>query len=203
MDKILYDYYGNYIVMLLDLYFVINIVDIIYEVIGIKILLVGVEVWNKKNFIVIDDVSKFLRLYCRWKVLNFFYRLKYDVSYFFMYRYLRGLSGIGFIGGICDLKCSCVVVIFIDRILNFRVIGVVYYLGYNLGMKYDEDICKCSYSKCIMYMDSLSIFKFSNCSYNYFWFYIVKNIRCLMENMYIKDIFDRIRCGNGVVEDKE
>ncbi|EDL28600.1 disintegrin and metalloproteinase domain-containing protein 29 preproprotein [Mus musculus] len=203
VDKTLYDHYGNYTVMLSDLYSVINIVDTIYEVIGIKILLVGVEVWNKKNLIVIDDVSKSLRLYCRWKASNFLHRLKHDVSHLFIYRHLRGLSGIGSTGGICDPKRSCAVVTFIDRTLNLRAIGVAHHLGHNLGMKHDEDICKCSYSKCIMHMDSPPIPKFSNCSYNYFWSYTVKNTRCLMENMYTKDIFDRTRCGNGVVEDKE
>ncbi|XP_052017931.1 disintegrin and metalloproteinase domain-containing protein 29 [Apodemus sylvaticus] len=204
VDKTLYDHYGhNYTVMLLDLYSVISIVDTIYEAIGIKTLLVGLEIWNKKNPIVIDDVRKSLRLYCQWKALNFLHRLKHDTSHLFIHRHLRGLSGIASTNGICDPNRSCAVVTFIDRTLNLRALGVAHHLGHNLGMNHDEDTCKCSYSKCIMHMDSPPIPKFSNCSYNSFWSYTMKYGSCLMENMYMKDIFNMTHCGNGVVEGKE
>ncbi|XP_031195698.1 disintegrin and metalloproteinase domain-containing protein 29-like isoform X2 [Mastomys coucha] len=204
VDKTLYDHYGhNYTIMLSDLYSVISIVDTIYEVIGIKTLLVGLEIWNKKNPIVIDDVRKSLRLYCRWKASNFLHRLKHDTSHLFIHSHLRGLSGIASTTGICDIKRSCAVVTFKDRTLNLRAIGVAHHLGHNLGMGHDEDTCKCSYSKCIMHMNNPPVPKFSNCSYNYFWSYAIQNTSCLMENMYTKDIFDTTRCGNGIVEEKE
>ncbi|XP_034376854.1 disintegrin and metalloproteinase domain-containing protein 29-like [Arvicanthis niloticus] len=204
VDKSLYDHYGhNYTIMLSDLYSVISIVDTIYEVIGIKTLLVGLEIWNKKNLILVDDVRKSLRLYCRWKASNFLHRLQHDTSHLFIHRHLRGLSGISSTSGICDLKRSCAVVTFINRTLNLRALGVAHHLGHNLGMSHDEDTCKCSYSKCIMHMNSPPIPKFSNCSYNYFWSYTIQYASCLMENMYTKDIFDMTHCGNGIVEDKE
>ncbi|XP_028613554.1 disintegrin and metalloproteinase domain-containing protein 29 [Grammomys surdaster] len=204
VDKSLYDHYEhNYTIMLSDLYSVISIVDTIYEVIGIKTLLVGLEIWNKKNPILVDDVRKSLKLYCRWKASNFLHRLKHDTSHLFIHRHLRGLNGIASTSGICDLKRSCAVVTFIDRTLNLRALGVAHHLGHNLGMSHDDDTCKCSYSKCIMHMSSPPIPKFSNCSYNYFWSYSIKNASCLMENMYTKDIFDMTHCGNGVVEDNE
>lgn len=204
VDKTLYDHYNsNDTIMMSDLYAVINMVDNIYYVIGIRISLVGLEVWNKKNFIVIDDVRKSLNLYCQWKAGNILHRLKHDTTHLFIYRHLRGLSGIGSTYGICDPNRSCAIVTFINRTLNLRALGVAHHLGHNLGMRHDEYTCKCGYSKCIMHISNPPIPKFSNCSYSSFWNYSVRQANCLMENMYTKDIFDLTYCGNGIVENEE
>ncbi|KAL1772817.1 disintegrin and metalloproteinase domain-containing protein 29 [Sigmodon hispidus] len=202
VDKTLYEHYeSNDTIMVSDLYSVINMVDRIYNVIGINILLVGLEVWNKKSLIVIDDVRKSLYLYCEWKANNL--RLKHDTSHLFIYRHLRGLSGLGYTRGICDPYRSCAIVTFIDRPLNLRALGVSHHLGHNLGMSHDGEYCKCRYRKCIMHIDNPPIPKFSNCSYNSLWGYTIKETTCLMENIYTKDIFNRNYCGNLVVEDEE
>lgn len=186
-----------------DLYFVISMVDAIYDVIGVKILLVGLEVWNKKNPIVIDDVRKSLQLYCWWKIKNIIHRLKHDTTHLFIYKHLRGLSGIGSTSGVCDPSRSCAIVTFINRTLNLRALGVAHHLGHNLGMEDDEKTCKCRHKKCTTDATNPPIPKFSNCSYNYFWTYTVKQTTCLLENMYTKSIFNLSHCGNGIVEDDE
>ncbi|CAH6787298.1 disintegrin and metalloproteinase domain-containing protein 29 [Phodopus roborovskii] len=204
VDKSLYDHYqSNDTVMMSDLYSVISMVDAIYDEIGVKILLVGLEVWNKQNPIVIDDVRKSLQLYCQWKVANFIHRLKHDTTHLFIYRHLRGLSGIGSTSGVCDQNRNCAIVTFIGRTLNLRAFGVAHHLGHNLGMEHDEETCKCRYKKCIMDISNPPIPKFSNCSYDSFWTYTVNKASCLLENMYTKDIFNLRHCGNGIVEDEE
>ncbi|XP_052608835.1 disintegrin and metalloproteinase domain-containing protein 29 [Peromyscus californicus insignis] len=202
VDKTLYEHYeSNHTIMMSDLYAVISMVDNIYNVIGIDILLVGLEVWNKRSLIVIDDVRKSLNLYCHWKVANL--RLKHDTTHLFIYRHLRGLSGIGSTRGVCDPYRSCAIVTFINRTLNLRALGVAHHLGHNLGMRHDEEECKCRYRKCIMHIDNPPIPKFSNCSYDSFWRYAIKETHCLMESMYTTDIFNMKHCGNGIVEDEE
>lgn len=81
----------------------------------------------------------------------------YDIVYFFIYKILRGLIGLGFVVGLCKLYRNCVVVICVNKILFIIGIVMVYYLGYNLGMFYDVDECKCVYFICIMRYDNLLI----------------------------------------------
>ncbi|XP_008845387.1 disintegrin and metalloproteinase domain-containing protein 29 [Nannospalax galili] len=204
IEKGLYEHYGrNDSVLLANLYTIVNIVDSIYDALSIKVLLVGLEIWTTRNQIIIDDVRKSLRIYCKWKYENIQNRLKHDTAHLFINRHLRGLSGLGKTGGMCDQPHSCAIVTFIDRTLAISAIAVAHHLGHNLGMNHDEHWCTCGKPQCIMHIDNPPITKFSNCSYNSFWGYIIKSTNCLMENMYTKDIFNVTRCGNGVVEEQE
>lgn len=91
-------------------------------------------------------------------------------SHIFMQKTLRGLSGIGFIAGMCRPHFSCAAVTFANKNLAIIGIAVAHHLGHNLGMTHDTILCVCSagYNRCIMRHDNPPIAKFSNCSYSFF-----------------------------------
>ncbi|XP_063494513.1 disintegrin and metalloproteinase domain-containing protein 29 [Symphalangus syndactylus] len=204
IDNYLYiRYERNDSKLLEDLYVIVNIVDSILDVIGVKVLLFGLEIWTNKNLIVVDDVRKSVHLYCKWKSENITPRMQHDTSHLFTTLGLRGLSGIGAFRGMCTPHRSCAIVTFMNKTLGTFSIAVAHHLGHNLGMNHDEDTCRCSQPRCIMHEGNPPITKFSNCSYGDFWEYTVERTKCLLETLHTKDIFNVKRCGNGVVEEGE
>nr|XP_004657129.2 disintegrin and metalloproteinase domain-containing protein 29 [Jaculus jaculus] len=204
IDNGLYTHYGkNDSKVLSNLAAVIHMVDSIYDALGVQIFLVGLEIWNKRNQIVVDDVRKSAKIFCNWKVKNIYHRLKHDTIHLYINKHLRGLSGLSIQQGMCNPYRSCAIVTFVNRTLPISSFGVAHHIGHNLGMSHDMFPCKCVHPKCIMHVDNPPTPKFSDCNYDIFWEYIIKKTTCLMENMYEHDIFYRKHCGNGVIENEE
>ncbi|KAL0593680.1 Disintegrin and metalloproteinase domain-containing protein 29 [Plecturocebus cupreus] len=203
IDNYLYiRYERNESKLLEDLYVIVNVVDSILDVLGVKMLLFGLEIWTNRNPIVVDDIRKSAYLFCKWKFNNINPRLQPDATRLFTNLGLRRLSGLAIQGGMCTLQRSCAVVTFLNKTLGPFAIAVTHHLGHNLGMSHDYYPCRCSQYVCIMHEINPPITKFSNCSYGSFW-YTAGRSRCLIEHLYTKDIFSVKRCGNGVVEEEE
>ncbi|XP_060042411.1 disintegrin and metalloproteinase domain-containing protein 29 [Erinaceus europaeus] len=186
-----------------DLCSVVNVVDSIYRIMGLRVLLFGMEIWTQKNHIDIDDIRRSLKNFCYWKVDNLTPHLSHDTAHLFMNKTLRGLSGLGYVDGMCKSHYSCAIVTWVNKSLNNIAIAVAHHLGHNLGMTHDTEMCKCAHNVCIMSFDNLPATKFSNCSYSRFWDYDVHQAKCLRYTVHTKDIFSQTRCGNGIVEDEE
>ncbi|XP_005373585.1 PREDICTED: disintegrin and metalloproteinase domain-containing protein 29 [Chinchilla lanigera] len=204
VDNYMYVHYGrNETKILVDLFQIMNLVSSIHIYLGIRVLLCALEIWNNSNPVVVDDVRKSIYEFCRWKADHFSPRVKHDGIQLFLYRELRGLSGITHTRGICKLRRSCSIVTLVNRSLALFAIAVSHHLGHSLGMSHDERSCKCAAYICIMHVDNPPVVFFSNCSYGYLWAQTTTQAPCLLENIYSKDIFDRTRCGNGIVEKDE
>uniref|UniRef100_A0A8C5W4L3 ADAM metallopeptidase domain 29 n=1 Tax=Microcebus murinus TaxID=30608 RepID=A0A8C5W4L3_MICMU len=204
IDKYLYNHYKrNESKLIEDTYTMVNIVDSIYEVLGITVLLFRLEIWTDKNLVVVDDVRKSVDLFCMWKARSFLGQIPHDTTFLFIYRGLRGLSGLGKIRGICKFDLNCAIVTFMNKTVGIAAIAMAHHLGHNLGMRHDPRECKCAHPKCIMHEDNPPVTKFSNCSFLYFWHYTVVMTKCMLEEVHSKDIFNFKRCGNGVVEEEE
>ncbi|XP_008541100.2 disintegrin and metalloproteinase domain-containing protein 29 [Equus przewalskii] len=204
VDHTLYLHYEKNVSKLQDdLYVIVNIVDSIYEVMGIKLLLLGMEVWTEKNYFEVGDISRSLKQFCEWKSKNFAPRVSHDTAHLFTYKTLRGLTGLGFVAGLCKSHRNCAVVTCVNKTLSIIGIAMAHHLGHNLGMFHDADECKCAHPTCIMRYDNPPITQFSNCSYNFFWEYSIRQAKCLMYTVHTKDVFTMKRCGNGIVEEEE
>ena len=171
VDYTLYNYFKKNVSKVKeDLFTIVNIVDSIYQVMGMKVLLIGLEFWTQRNLVEIDAVQRALRDFCVWKANNIDARIAHDTTHIFMQKTLRGLSGIGFIAGMCRPHFSCAAVTFANKTLAIIGIAVAHHLGHNLGMTHDTILCVCSagHNRCIMRHDNPPIAKFSNCSYSFF-----------------------------------
>ncbi|XP_006729450.2 disintegrin and metalloproteinase domain-containing protein 29 [Leptonychotes weddellii] len=186
-----------------DLYTMINIVDSIYEVLGIKMLLFGIEFWTKKNYIEVNDIRRSLSYFCVWKNDNLAARLPHDAAHLFINQTVRGMTGLGFVSGMCQPLRSCAIITNVDRSLNLIAIAIAHHIGHNLGMYHDGHYCSCGYLKCIMHTSNPPITSFSNCSLSFLWLYTIIEAKCMLYNIYTKDIFSRKRCGDGIVEEEE
>ncbi|XP_012879221.1 PREDICTED: disintegrin and metalloproteinase domain-containing protein 29 [Dipodomys ordii] len=186
-----------------ELFVVSNIVDTIFAPMGINVLMCGLEIWTERNPFKTYNGMHSLSLFCRWKMTNITPRIPHDTVHLFINNHLRGLSGLAHVKGMCRPAWSCAIVTFIDRTVTLFAISVCHHIGHNLGMAHDEPMCKCGHWKCLMHEDNPPTPKFSNCSYQAFFEYIVRNTRCMMETTHTKDIFAFERCGNGIVEREE
>ncbi|XP_006189619.1 disintegrin and metalloproteinase domain-containing protein 29 [Camelus ferus] len=206
VDNALYHQFKKNVTKLKEnIFLIVNIVDSIYEDMGIKVFMFGMEIWTEKNHVEVDAVKRSLRDFCEWKAENIDARIAHDTVHLFINRTLRGLTGLGYIAGMCRSKFSCAVVSFGGKTLPIIAIAMAHHIGHNLGMSHDEVTCVCAegFYRCIMNADNPPIVKFSNCSYSLFWGYTVHTAKCLHYTIYTKDIFSRTRCGNGVVEEGE
>uniref|UniRef100_A0A8C0D6M4 ADAM metallopeptidase domain 29 n=1 Tax=Balaenoptera musculus TaxID=9771 RepID=A0A8C0D6M4_BALMU len=206
VDNTLYNHFKRNVSKLQeDVFLIVNIVDSIYQVMGMKVLLFGMEIWTKRNQVEVDAVRRSLRDFCHWKANTIDARMAHDTVHLFINKTLRGLSGLGYVAGMCRSHFSCAVVTFANKTLAIIGIAVAHHIGHNLGMFHDTVLCVCSagYYRCIMRHDNPPIAQFSNCSYSYFWGYSVQQAKCLQYTVYTKDMFSRKRCGNGVVEEGE
>ncbi|XP_036138159.1 disintegrin and metalloproteinase domain-containing protein 29-like [Molossus molossus] len=186
-----------------DLYVIVNIADSIYESVGYKVLLFGMEVWTQENYIEVDDVKRSLRLFCLWKARNLNLRLPHDTAHLFMNKTLRGMSGLGLVQGMCRPEHSCAIITFTGQPLNDIGLALAHHIGHNLGMFHDYKFCTCGQTKCIMSPGNPTTTKFSNCSYAYLWDDSIVQTTCLLYTIHTSDIFNRQRCGNGVVDKNE
>ncbi|XP_011384032.1 disintegrin and metalloproteinase domain-containing protein 29-like [Pteropus vampyrus] len=204
VDHSLYVHWGKNVSKLQEnLYVVVNIVDSIYEALGLKLLLFGLEVWTQANHIEVGDPWRSSTIFCDWKFENLASRLPHDIMHLFIHKTLRGLKGVSIFGGLCRPKHSCGIITFLNKSMTIAAIAVAHHIAHNLGMFHDPFFCTCGKYKCIMHIDNPPITKFSNCSYSFFWDHSIVKKRCLFYNIHSKDIFTLARCGNGIVEEEE
>ncbi|XP_040821689.1 disintegrin and metalloproteinase domain-containing protein 29-like [Ochotona curzoniae] len=204
IDNSLYSLYRrNDSKLLDDIYVISNVADSVYHALGIKMLVFAMEIWNYENLVIVDDVRRSFQYFCNWIYLNMYYRKKYDMAMLFINKNLNGLSGLGLTRGICVPYKNCAIVTFLNSTLPVCGIAMAHHIGHNLGMLHDGDHCVCGNSKCIMHANNPPTPKFSNCSYQQFWWYTVERTTCLLEHSYTTDVFTYTRCGNGIIEAEE
>ncbi|XP_037685034.1 disintegrin and metalloproteinase domain-containing protein 29-like, partial [Choloepus didactylus] len=187
-----------------DVYNVVNVVDSIYDVLGVNVQLFGIEIWTDANFIVVDNVKSVLVEFCNWKIKNFSHRVQHDAVQLFINKALKGLPGIAFLGGICKTLYNCAIITFRDKTWNNFANSVAHELGHVLGMPHDDQTCVCGQKpSCVMNSRNAGSMTFSNCSYASFWKTTVNEGRCLRYTPESEEIFILKRCGNGAVEEEE
>ncbi|XP_045655350.1 disintegrin and metalloproteinase domain-containing protein 29 [Ursus americanus] len=186
-----------------DLFAMVNIADSIFEVLGVKLLLFGMEFWTTKNYFEVGDIRRSLKAFCIWKNDNLTPRLPHDTAHLFMSKPLRGMSGLGYVPGMCQPLLSCAVLTTLNRSIALVGIAIAHHMGHNLGMFHDGNYCSCGQVRCIMHTSNPPITAFSNCSLSFFWSYTVHQAKCVLYEIYTKDIFSKKRCGDGIVEDEE
>ncbi|XP_012380670.2 disintegrin and metalloproteinase domain-containing protein 29 [Dasypus novemcinctus] len=185
-----------------EIYNVVNIVDSIYDILGVNVLLFGVEVWTDSNFIVVDNVKNVVVEFCKWKVKNFSHRVQHDVIQLYINKGLKGLPGIAYMGGVCKTPYNCAVITSFKQNVNHFANFVAHELGHVLGMPHDDTTCSCGHRICIMNAKKVLSARFSNCSYAHLWRTLTQG-DCLRYTPQAGEIFTLKRCGNGVVEEEE
>ncbi|KAF6092064.1 ADAM metallopeptidase domain 21 [Phyllostomus discolor] len=185
-----------------EVFLVVNEVDNFLSSLDVDVVLTGIEVWNARNLLPVNDISNFLSMFCMWKMPSFNNRLPHDVAHIFVKQDYGIKAGLAYVGTVCKFHLNCGVDSFMnDDVHDFAYI-VSHEIGHNLGMAHDTNTCKCAHRICIMYPSKAGASRFSNCSYADFMNTAVKR-KCLYVSSNTGNIFTVTQCGNSVVEEGE
>ncbi|KAH0620690.1 hypothetical protein JD844_021372 [Phrynosoma platyrhinos] len=181
---------------------IVHLSNSFYEPLSVQLFVAGLEIWSEKNLIdVADTIDKTLDSFNKWRTNSLNNHLENDVGHLFVYKYFGFYLGLAFEGAICNKHWASAVESYMDHSLFFFSYIFAHELGHNLGMKHDEEYCRCDRRDCIMAAYHSYSDKFSNCSYSeYFKF---RNSGCLLIPPDPDKIYKLEYCGNKVVENGE
>nr|XP_020644171.1 disintegrin and metalloproteinase domain-containing protein 20-like [Pogona vitticeps] len=183
----------------------IHIADSLFEPLGIRVAVVGLEIWSQKNLIPISKhIAELLDMFNTWRKISLIQHLRHDVGHLFVYKHFGVDVGLSFVGTVCDSSRASAVEAFTTSSLFSFTLTFAHQLGHNLGMRHDEKYCTCSQRSCIMAPLQSNTSKFSNCSYNSY-----SNLmdsgrkQCLLIPPEHEKLYDFKNCGNSIVESGE
>ncbi|XP_071415547.1 disintegrin and metalloproteinase domain-containing protein 20-like [Pithys albifrons albifrons] len=185
---------------------VINIGDILYKQLSVRLFLMGLEIWTKRNLINITrSIGKTLSDFNKWRKANLLQRISHDVAHLFAFQSFGSILGLAYLGTACDKHWSAAVDSFTERKLSTFFITFVHELGHNLGMSHDKPDCKCKRKHCIMYESNTDTDSFSDCSYKNFFDLMGRGADCLRQPPALGTFYTSKHeyCGNKIVESGE
>ncbi|MCJ8730453.1 hypothetical protein PDJAM_G00184900, partial [Pangasius djambal] len=188
-----------------------NHVNKFYRPLNIRVMLVGLEIWNSQNQIDVSNVPDHtLDRFLKWRQTDLLPRKKHDNAQF--------VTGVNFEGstvGLAPLNSMC----FpssgaVNEDHNDSPLGIAstiaHEMGHNLGMSHDTANCDCPKTQpgqgCVMGESIGHVFPehFSSCSKMALETFLQNyDVRCLLNAPNEDDLFGGPVCGNSIVEKGE
>nr|XP_034491787.1 ADAM DEC1 [Marmota flaviventris] len=205
LDNAFYKMYqGNLTVMRSFVFDVMNLLNVIYKTIHVRVALVGMEIWSDNDKIkVVPNIGETFKNFMSWHRSNLGKKKIHD--------HAQLLSGIGFnnrrVGmaasnSLCS--ASSVAVIEAKRKNNVALVGVMSHeLGHVLGMPDLSYTVKCPSGSCVMgqYLSSKFPKDFSSSCLSYFQKYLSsQKPKCIMQAPLPANIITEPVCGNQLLE---
>ncbi|KAH0620681.1 hypothetical protein JD844_021359 [Phrynosoma platyrhinos] len=183
----------------------VHLADSLYRPLGIRVHLVGLEIWSQRNLIAIpESMSELLDAFNTWRRTVLTQHLRHDIGHLFVYKRFGAKLGLSFVGTLCDPSWASAVEVFVTSSLFSFAVTFAHQLGHSLGMRHDEKDCVCNQRSCIMAPVQSYTSSFSNCSYeSYFHLMNSGSKQCLLVPPEHEKLYERENCGNKVVESGE
>ncbi|XP_053883843.1 disintegrin and metalloproteinase domain-containing protein 20-like [Malaclemys terrapin pileata] len=183
---------------------IVNIGDSVYDPLGVRLFLVGLEIWTQNNLIPIKDtINAMLGTFNDWRRNELYQRLPHDAGHLLTYKNFGTALGLAYVGTVCSHHWASAVLSFrAERLYSFSIV-FAHELGHNLGMNHDNGDCKCKRSQCIMAAYHSVTDLFSNCSYIYYFNLMTTGAECLLDPPAPEKVYTLKYCGNKVVESGE
>nr|XP_055032462.1 zinc metalloproteinase-disintegrin-like jararhagin isoform X2 [Misgurnus anguillicaudatus] len=186
-----------------------NHIDKLYRPLNIRVLLVGLEVWNTRDQIAVSVSSdETLNRFIEWRKKSLFTRVKYDNTQF--------VTGIDFLDdtvGLANRFAMCTEnSAGVNQDHNQNPLGlastIAHEMGHNMGLSHDTDNCKCdsANSICIMTKRVGNLFpdRFSDCSLEQLSMFLDNaNPSCLLDIPSSDKLYSGPVCGNAFLDPGE
>lgn len=211
VDSTEYKKFGNSKLMEARMLLVANHVDRLYRPLGLRVMLVGLEMWSYSDQIhVTSDSDKTLTRFLQWRQDSLLQKIQHDNAHL--------VTGVDFIGSTVGLATSSAMCSSksgaVNQDHNPNPIGlastIAHELGHNLGMSHDETHCHCassmSFKGCIMAESVGFVFPkvFSSCSQQQLNKFLEEvNPSCLLNTPSMGRVYGGPVCGNAFLEPGE
>uniref|UniRef100_A0A3B4BF80 Uncharacterized protein n=1 Tax=Periophthalmus magnuspinnatus TaxID=409849 RepID=A0A3B4BF80_9GOBI len=187
---------------------VANHVDKLYRPVGVRVMLVGMDIWSYRDQIEVSSNPEItLGRFLEWRQQRLLPRIKHDNAQFITGVDFDGSTvGLANTNAMCTSKSGAV-----NEDHNSNSIGVAstiaHEMGHNLGLSHDHENCVCGSSRskkgCIM-SESVGIVYpelFSSCSQQQLSMFLEEiNPECLLDKPSTNRIYGGPVCGNAFLE---
>ncbi|CAL8358098.1 unnamed protein product [Boreogadus saida] len=211
VDHAEYKKYGSRKTLTARMLAVVNHVDKLYRSLGIRVMLVGLEIWTYRDQIEVSpDPNITLERFMAWRQQTLLPRTKHDNAQFITkVDFIGNTVGLAYTGEICSGRSVAV-----NEDHNDNAIAVAttlaHEMGHNLGLSHDAPGCVCRSSQpqsgCIMAPSHGHFYPevFSTCSQDQLAQYLEqRDPACLLETPSTDRIVGGPVCGNAFVEPGE
>ncbi|XP_031428632.1 disintegrin and metalloproteinase domain-containing protein 9-like [Clupea harengus] len=187
-----------------------NLLDGYYKRLNVRVVLVGLTVFEEENPFSVDEGSAgdVLGRFVNWRRTKLLPKRRHDVGQLIVGRsgaYPNGVLGMAFVGTVCSVHNSGGINVFSgDDVAGFSMV-LAHEMGHNLGMSHDAGDCPCRGQQgCIMTESAGGAPLFSDCSGDDFQQLILRGGGgCLLNQPPPSDVLTVAVCGNAVLEKGE
>ncbi|KAG7480703.1 hypothetical protein MATL_G00059070 [Megalops atlanticus] len=180
-----------------------NYVDSMYVALNIRIVLVGLEIWNQQNLINTDgSAGEVLGRFVQWREQQLVPRRRHDSAQLILKKSFGGTAGMAFVSTVCSRSHGGGINAYTSNNIQSFASIVAHELGHNLGMNHDDDRnCHCSVESCIMNSGATGSRNFSSCSADDFEKLILNSGgSCLLNIPRPDEAYSAPYCGNKLVD---
>ncbi|XP_037835063.1 disintegrin and metalloproteinase domain-containing protein 9, partial [Kryptolebias marmoratus] len=180
-----------------------NIVDSIYMQLNVRVVLVGLEIWNQQNLINTDGgAGEVLSRFTQWREKELVPRRRHDSAQLILKKSFGGTAGMAFVSTVCSRSHGGGINAFTNNNVPSFASILAHELGHNLGMNHDDGrSCKCPVSACIMNSGATGSRNFTNCSADDFEkMILLTGGTCLLNVPRPDEAYSAPFCGNRLVD---
>ncbi|XP_074645823.1 uncharacterized protein LOC141902080 [Tubulanus polymorphus] len=167
VDHALYNHYNGNVSKIKERVFILaNAVDAIYVRINIRIILVGVEIWNASDLMTRHSTGGAeLSSFKNYVHDHLWSNMKFDNAQFLSLNAWSDAAGMAYVGTICGKSTSTGVNSWDKSSIIGPYVVVAHEMGHNFGFNHDSGSCTCLTARgCIMGGHKTRLPGFSNCS---------------------------------------